>query len=144
MDFPEILPIEELDEDLQGALSFLNREAERASSRQFRAFLIDVWTDPLEYACGVLFLWIYPGYDGPVGAGCLTQIRQSWEGQIEYDFRSFAYDVHGAKDDELSALIAADERIPIGGRDIVLEDLPLFASWQQYIRNRWEEQRNGQ
>ncbi len=51
-------------------------------------------------------------------AGCLTQV---------------CHNGLDAGTPELTAEIRADERIPFNGKDIEVDDLPMFAEWQRRI-----------
>jgi hypothetical protein len=85
----------------------------------------ETWGNPEGYTAGCLFTWVTPDGEGTqrddgMYCGCLTQIRNG-------GFHSVSWW------SSLTNLIRWDKRIPTEGKDITVEDLPVFAEWQRII-----------
>lgn len=84
------------------------------------------WSAPFISENGCLFQFATPDGRSRHGEklyGCLTTVRAS-----ETDhYGGLAYTP------ELTKAIRADERIPVCGSKIKVEDLPVFAEWQRRI-----------
>ena len=79
--------------------------------------IADAWGGPSKYPAGCLFNFC--GIDDSSHTyGCLTQVRAG---------------IMKAQTPELTAEIAADNRIPVHEYDITPADLPVFAEWQRRL-----------
>lgn len=88
--------------------------------------ILIVWGDPNRFggSGGNLFRCVEP-VDVDTPAGCLTQIRA-----MPFLVAKTFGDVEDAA---LTAAIRGDDRIPPKPEDIKVEDLPIFAEWQEFI-----------